>query len=134
MKKIILVFGLFIFALNTNAQLNQYAQFIKENYNPDYEITIKKFAIEKYGMDHPMLEVEINDQSESLFTIIDRYEYKNREVLYNAIIESSFDGYERKNKGIIKNLKQISLPNLLKLHCNWLDVLYKYNNQIEVKD
>lgn len=134
MKKLILVFGLILFVLSTHAQLNQYAQYITDYYNVDYEMTIKKYAAEEYGADHPMLTVEINDQSESLFTIIEKYKYENREDLFNAIIDRSYEGYKRKNKEIIKNLKQITLPNLLKLHCNWADVLYEYNKQVEAKD
>ena len=134
MKKLILVFGLILFVLSTHAQLNQYAQYLIDHYNVDYEMTIKKYALEEYGTDHPMLTVEINDQSESLFTIIEKYKYENREDLFNAIIDRSYEGYERKNKEIIKKLKQVSLPNLLKLHCNWPDVLYEYNKQVEAKD
>ena len=134
MKKSILVSGLILFVFSTHAQLNQYAQYLIDYYNVDFEMTIKKYITEEYGADHPMVTVEINDQSKSLFTIADIFEYENKEVLFNAIIDRSYVGYERKNKEIFKNLKQITLPDLLKLHCNWTDVLYEYNKQVEAKD
>ena len=81
-----------------------------------------------------MITVEINEQSKSLFTIADIFKYENKEILSDAIIEFSREGYERKNKEIFENLKQITLPDLIKLHCNWSDVLYEYNKQVEAKD
>ena len=96
-------------------------------------MTIKKYITEEYGVDHPMVTVEINNQSKSLFTIADKFEYENKDVLFNAIIDRTYEGYERKNKEIFENLKQITLPDLLKLHCNWTDVLYEYNKQLKLK-
>lgn len=81
-----------------------------------------------------MATVEINDQSKSIFTIADIFDYKYKEVLFNAIIVGSYKGYETKNKEIFENLKQITLPDLLKLHCNWTDVLYEYNKSVKAKD
>ena len=134
MKKFLLVLGLILFVFNTHAQVNEYTQYLIEYYNVDYEMTIKKYVTEEYGTNHPMITVEINDQSKSLFTIADIFKYENKEILSDAIIEFSREGYERKNKEIFENLKQITLPDLIKLHCNWSDVLYEYNNQVEAKD
>lgn len=77
MKKLILGFGLILFVLSTHAQLNQYAQYLIDYHSVDYEMTIKKYAVEEYRTDHPMLTVEINEQSESLFTIVEKFEYES---------------------------------------------------------
>lgn len=132
MKKVLFLFILFLTSLYASAQLNDYVRYLKNYYSVDFNLTIKRHALEEYEADDPMFTNELNDQSASLFRIVEIYNFDNKEDLYHAIVEWSYDEFEQKNTEIFKWQDKVNVENLLKLHCDWEEVLYELN-KIEKK-
>ncbi len=80
-----------------------------------------------------MLIIEMNEQAESLFVIVEKYNFNNKDFLFEAIDEWTYDDYEVKNKEALKTSNQITVPNLLKLHCDWVNVLDEFSSLIKKK-
>lgn len=133
MKKITVVFGLLLIINVGNAQINSYVQYLTDYYNVDFELTIKKHAFDEYRNNQAMRVIEANEQAESLFEIVEIYNLKNKDFLFEAIDEWTYDDYEIKNERILKTLNKVSVPVLLKLHCNWVNVLDEYKHLIKQK-
>lgn len=134
MKRTIL-FILIIFMIgSTNAQSLDYnASYIRKNYESDYEATIKKHALAKWGTDYDMVVYEINKQSDELVALIDVFESDNTNIAYEAVQKWSHDGYENSNIAQFKKLETFGLEELLKMHCDWSMVKYEYDKQVKAK-
>ncbi len=134
MKRIILVFGFLLIVVAGNAQINSYVQYLTDYYNVDFELTIKKHAFDEYRDNQSMLIIEMNEQAESLFAIVEKYNFNNKEFLFEAIDEWTYDDYEIKNTKTLKTSNQVTVPDLLKLHCDWVNVLDEFSRLIRKKD
>ena len=134
MKRIILVFGFLLVVIAGNAQVNSYVQYLTDYYNVDFELTIKKHAFDEYRDNQSMLIIEMNEQAESLFVIVEKYNFNNKEFLFEAIDEWTYDDYEMKNNKILKTSNQVTVPDFLKLHCDWVNVLDEFSRLIRKKD
>lgn len=126
---------IFLTNLSTFAQgLNTNASYIKNNYSSDYELTLKKHALEEWGDDFEMVVYEINQQADALVNLIDGFKSENTNIAYKAIQEWSIDGYLNQNITKFKNIETFGLKELLKLHCDWEMVKYEYDNQVKAKN
>ena len=133
MKRITLVFGFLLIFVAGNAQINSYVQYLTDYYNVDFQLTIKKHASNEYRDNQSMLIIEMNEQAESLFVIVEKYNFNNKDFLFEAIDEWTYDDYEVKNKEALKTSNQVTVPNLLKLHCDWVNVLDEFSSLIKKK-
>jgi len=134
MKRITIVFVLLFIVTVGNAQINSYVQYLTDYYNVDFELTIKKHAFDEYRDNHSMLIIEMNEQAESLFAIVEKYNFNNKDFLFEAIDEWTYYDYEIKNKETLKTSNKVTVPDLLKLHCDWVNVLDEFVNLIRKKD
>ncbi len=134
MKRIILVFGFLLIFVAGNAQINSYVQYLTDYYNVDFELTIKKHAFDEYRDNQSMLIIEMNEQAESLFSVVEKYNFNNKEFLFEAIDKWTYDDYEMKNIETLKISNQVTVPDLLKLHCDWVNVLDEFSRLIRKKD
>ena len=114
--------------------LKSNASYIKKNYSSDYELTLKKHALEEWGDNFEMVVYEINQQADALIKLIDEFKSENTNIVYKAIQEWSIDGYLNQNITKFKSLESFGLKELLKLHCNWQMVKYEYANQVKAKN
>lgn len=118
----------------TAQELNSNASYIRKNHSTEYEVTIKKYALEEWKDDFSMVVYEINKQADALFELVSDFESENTNIAFRAIQEWSMDGYEEKNIEHVKIFKIFSLENLLKLHCDWTMVKYEYDKQVKAKN
>jgi len=124
------VFGFLLIVVVGNAQINSYVQYLTDYYNVDFELTIKKHAFDEYRDNQSMLIIEMNEQAESLFAIVEKYNFNNKELLFEAIDEWTYDDYEMKNSKTLNTSNQVTVSNLLKLHCDWINVFDEFNRLI----
>jgi len=134
-KTVIITVLIFSTALLTFAQgLNSNASHIKKNYSSDYELTLKKHALEEWRDDFEMVVYEINQQADALIKLIDEFKSDNTNIAFKAIQEWSVDGYLNQNITKFKSIQTFGLKELLKLHCDWEMVKYEYDNQVKAKN
>ena len=129
---IVLIFSTAL--LNFAQGLNSNANDIKKNYSSDYELTLKKHALEEWGDDFEMVVYEINQQADALIKLIDEFKSDNTNIAFKAIQEWSVDGYLNQNITKFKSIQTFGLKELLKLHCDWEMVKYEYDNQVKAKN
>jgi len=134
MKTIIQIILLLSLSIYANAQLNSSASYIKEKYPTEYENIFKKHAVEEWSTNYEMVAFMINNQADALVSLIKTFESDNTQIVFEAIIEWSFEGYENSNIKLFKEFDTFSLENLVKLHCNWEMVTYAYENQVKAKN
>jgi len=128
-------FILSVFTLVINAQgLNANASYIKNNYSSDYDATLKKYALNKWGNDFSMVVYEINKQADALFQLIEEFKSENTNIAFGAIQKWSREGYPSSNTKLFKKMDTFGLKELLKLHCDWSMVKYEYDKQVEAKN
>jgi len=132
MKTTITILLAFV-AFASNAQLNSQANYIKKNYPEQYEKNIKVHAIEKWGNDFQMVVYSINQQSESLHSLIMTFEPSNTNILFQSVLKWSQSGYSDKNETIFRDMKTFEYNSALMLHCDWQMVKYEYDNQVKAK-
>jgi hypothetical protein len=131
LKKILLVLLLITIALSVySTELNNFASYLKENYNEQYENIIKKHAELKWGDDFSMVLYEINKQSESYITIFKNLEKDQIEILLKCIIKWSHKGYKSFNIDLMNN----GAKSPLDFHCDWPMVLYELEKQVNAKN
>lgn len=133
MKQITTTILLAFVAFASNAQLNGYAQYFKEN-NPKLYENIKTHAVNEWSNNHKMVLYEINKQSTAVFGIVKGFETENTFILKQAMLHWSWDGYESHTETYFAHLKTINYTELQDFHCNWKMVLYEYNKQVAAKN
>ena len=111
-------------------ELNRNARYIRATHEALYKSTIRKHALDKWGIDCPMAVYEINRQSDALLELIRRFESKHTRIVYNAIIRWSVRGYETQNRRRFGEINAFGLEQLLGFHCDWTMVLYEYDRLI----
>jgi len=122
-------------ACSISAQsLEANASYIKKNYSSDYEITIKKHALEEWGEDFSMVVYEINKQADALVELTDEFESDNTNIAFRAVQEWSIEGYKTHNIEQFKKFEVFGLEGLLKMHCDWSMVKYEYDKQVKAKN
>ena len=135
MKKFIIILTVVLTSAVASSQgLKDNAKYIKDTYPVEYETTIKKQALSKWGDNYSMVVYEINKQSNSLVKLIDVFKSDNTNIVYKAILKWSVDGYKDSNNMVFSELKTFSFEDLLKMNCNWSMVLYEYNKQVKAKN
>ncbi len=135
MKTYTLLFILLFIAPWAYSQgLNATASHIRNNYEKEYEATIRKHALDKWENDYTMVVYEINKQSEALIDLIGKFEGKYTNIAYNAIKKWSFRGYENLNIQQWEKIETFGLKQLISMHCDWTMVLYEYNNQVKARE
>lgn len=133
MRNLLLVLFLFS-AISVGAQsLNTHAEYIKTKFPTDYTNTIRKHAVEEWGTDHRMIVYTINQQADALFDIVNTFKTENTQILYDAAIEWSHDGYKSSNITKFNDLKTVNVESMIKLHCDWRMVKYTYEKQVTSK-
>lgn len=121
-------------AIVTFAQgLNANASMIRKNHPTEYELTIKKHAVQEWEDDFEMVVYEINKQADDLIKLIDEFKSEHTNIAYKAIQRWSIDGYLEKNITEFKKIETFGLKELMKLHCDWSMVKYEYDKQVEAK-
>lgn len=132
MKKIFLsIVGFMFLTLSYSQELEANALNIKQNFNSEYESTIKKYALIKWKDDFQMVVYEINKQADALTNIVEKFKAKNTTILYKAIIKWSQPSKNEANHNNWKELKSIDIGPMLKLHADWQMVEYEYDNQVK---
>ncbi len=118
---------------SSSGELNSYASHIRENYPKEYDETLKKYALLEWREDYSMVVYEINRQAEGIFALINQFVSDNTNIVINAILEWSRDGYYDRNLKILEEIDSINLDNLLRMHCDWTMVEYEYSKQAKAK-
>ncbi len=137
MKRIIVISVLsLLFLINTfNAQeLNSNANHIRNNYSTDYEATLRKHALEKWGDDYRMVVYEINQQADALVELVKEFKSENTNIAFRAIQKWSVEGYKNSNTEQFQEMEVFGLKQLIKMHCDWRMVKYEYDRQVRAKD
>jgi len=114
--------------------LDRNAEHIRNQFPEYYENTIRKYAVDKWRTDHRMIVYEINQQSNSLMSLIRSFESDNTQIAYQAIRKWSRDGYERHNMRIWNDINTFGLEQLIPMHCDWRMVKYEYDRQVKAKN
>lgn len=115
-------------------ELSKNAKYIKANFADDYERTIKKNALNKWGDDFSMVIYMINKQSDALVELVETFRSDNTKIFFNAMFKWTIDGWEENNKKQAEELKDMSLANMMKFNCDWSMVLYEYKKQVKAKN
>ena len=135
MKKMILFILMMTVSVYAKAEgLNPNATYIKKNYPNEYEKTIKKHALEKWGDDYSMVIYMINKQSDALVNLVETFKSENTNIAIKAIQKWSIDGYQNSNIALFKEMEVFGLKELLKMHCDWSMVKYEYDKQVKAKN
>jgi len=135
MKKILFIMLLTFTMVSIFSQgLNTAADYIKTNYSSKYQETIRKHALNEWGSDYTMVVYEINTQSDALVDLINMFESDNTQILFEAMKNWSYDGYETSTVNLFKQLTIVNLEEMIKFHCDWVMVKYQYNNQAKAKN
>lgn len=125
---------LFMAPLAYSQGLNSAASYIRSNYEKEYEVTIRKHALDKWETDYTMVVYEINRQSDAIIELIEKFESKYTNIAFNAIRKWSFRGYENINIRQWEKIDTFGLKQLISMHCDWTMVLYEYNNQVKARE
>lgn len=133
MKKFVCIF-LILNVLLIAAGLNRNANYIKKHYPYEYRTILKKHAKEKWDTNYKMAVFMVNNQANSLFSLIQKFKPKHTNIAFEAIQKWSYDGYKQSNIKKLKKLETFNLKGLIKLHCNWKMVEFTYDNQVEAKN
>ena len=135
MKKTAIILLIVISISNTvfAQKLEKNAIYIKDNFSNLFELTIRKFAIEKWKDDSSMVYNEINKQSDALTDLLVEFKSSNSNILYKSIIKSSLEGKSISNAKKWNQIKAIGFGELLELECDWMIVQKEYEKQLKEK-
>ena len=135
MKKTAIILLIVISISNTvfAQKLEKNAIYIKDNFSNLFELTIRKFAIEKWKDDSSMVYTEINKQSDALTDLLVEFKSSNSNILYKSIIKSSLEGKSISNAKKWNQIKAIGFGELLELECDWTIVQKEYEKQLKEK-
>lgn len=119
--------------ISRSQELEENAKYIKENYNAQYEKTIKKYSLQKWGEDFNMVVYEINKQSDALTEVLDNFESKYTSTFGNAIIKWSHPNCDKTNTKLWNKLQSLNIASLLNFECDWSMVKYEYDKQVKAR-
>ena len=134
MKTLITLILLVSAQITVYGQLNSSAKYIKDNFQSEYQQTLRQHSIKKWDTDYEMVVYMINNQAESLFALIKAFETEHTDIATSAILKWSYDGYKSFNIAHLKKATTFRLTELIGLHCDWEMVKYEYDNQVSAKN
>ncbi len=134
MKTITLAIALLSGILTSYGQLNGNARYIKKAFPNAYENTLKRYAIEEWGVDHSMVLWEINKQADALTEFTRIFKTENSTEAIRAIKEWTISGFETQTTMELERLEEMSRKALLRFNCDWKMVLYEYKKQVKAKN
>lgn len=128
------VFVLLAFSAVFGKGLNANANYIKTNFQIQYEDNLKSHALEKWNTDYSMVVYEINKQADAIFHLVKKFESQHTAIAFQAIQKWSIDSYKNENVKLFQEISTFGIEELLKMHCDWTMVEYEYDKQVEAKN
>lgn len=143
--KYTILVSLVILSISLNAQLNNYAGYLKSE-KPEMYAPIRAMAVEKWGVDDEMIVYTINEQAEALnyflsgsgendfSEMVEAMEkWTEDKVTFKRTLNLFLEEIENSNKQG-RDLNIDLYYSLFTLPTDWTMVKYTYDNQMKVKE